>query len=620
MDTVPKLVLQNPYRILGVYANSARRDIVANKGRATAFLNVNRPVEFPLDLKGILPTPNRTLDLINEADGHLAIAKEQIKYAQFWFLQKMTPLDDVAFNHLFAGKMSEAKEIWAKQMTLSSLQNKLVCYLIENKPWLAIKTAEKLYEKFGDIYINKVDANCTLRMSGTDLLHQFIDSLGDEVGMSKLLRYELGVETKAYISNQTIGPLISKISSEVDRTKRVDRKNPAARKNAGQNLINATKEPLQQLKGILTVHNPQYQMIADKLGLEILQCGIDYFNGVKNYDNEAPYITMEMLKYANILVVGQIARERCEDQIGELQNYIDNLPPREVFTEDKAIKDELAKFMILPDKISCAIILLNNTKPHLRTIRQKLGTTNEYYLNKSTQIVRTALHNVIKEVNDAQEPLACLNEKLGKMVPSMRSVYLSGSSDTVQMIEARLKRTLKDAWQAIVLIDEFEMENDFKAHYHENRSILKSMCNQMGITTQDIPSRAGKVSTGETLWEHLKSPESSRWEVATIFTILGGLIGFLIYNPGIAAVEEWTYIVGGLGIGTISWIFILLDGFIGDVLKAIKDDIGCGCIVLLACIPICFFVAPVLIFAVGFYIYYFIFRISASLIDRIKEG
>ena len=79
MTTIPKIVLQNPYRILGVYANSRRNEIVANKSRATAFLTVNRPVEYPLDLKGLLPAPNRTLDLMNEAEAHLAIAKEQVK-------------------------------------------------------------------------------------------------------------------------------------------------------------------------------------------------------------------------------------------------------------------------------------------------------------------------------------------------------------------------------------------------------------------------------------------------------------------------------------------------------------------------------------------------------------
>ena len=58
----------------------------------------------------------------------------------------------------------------------------------------------------------------------------------------------------------------------------------------------ATKEPLQQLKNVLHADNPQYQMIADKLGIEILQCGIDYFNNSE--DDDAPQTAMKLQKYA----------------------------------------------------------------------------------------------------------------------------------------------------------------------------------------------------------------------------------------------------------------------------------------------------------------------------------
>lgn len=483
MDTIPKIVLLNPFRVLGVYANSKRQEILANKSKATAFLKVNRPVEYPLDLKGIFPSLSRTLDMMNEAEAHLTIAKEQIKYAQFWFL-KMSPFDDVAFNHLVAGNMSQAKEIWSKQELLSSLQNKLVCYLIENKPWLALKAAERLYEKFGEAYINKVDANCTLQMSGTELLHQFIDSLGEEVGMQKLLGYELGTETKNYISSQTVGPLISKISSEVEKAKKVDHKDPVARKNAGQKLMVSTKDPLEQLKDILMVGDSQYQMVADKLGLEILQCGIDYFNN--SDDDDAPHTAMKLQKYAQSVVVGTLAKQRCEENVKILQKIIDELPSKEVVTEDKAIKAELAKFVRLPDKISHAITLLNNTKPHLQSIRQKLGATNQYYLNKSTQIVGNALHNVIGEVNEAQEPLARLSELLGKMDPTMRSILLSGSNNVAQQfreIEGKVKSTLREAWKATLIMDTFDTESDFKVRYNENRNTLKSLCDNLGIST-----------------------------------------------------------------------------------------------------------------------------------------
>ena len=112
-----------------------------------------------------------------------------------------------------------------------------------------------------------------------------------------------------------------------------------------------------QLKGFLSTNDLQYQMIADKLGLEILQCGIDYFNDSKERD--AARKAMSLQKYAKSIVVGQMAKDRCKENVDILQEIIDNLPPSEVFTEDRVIHEELRKYCLLPDKICHAITLLN---------------------------------------------------------------------------------------------------------------------------------------------------------------------------------------------------------------------------------------------------------------------
>ena len=480
-----KIISNNPYRILGVYANSARRDIVANKGKATAFLRTNHPVEYPLDLKGILPPLIRSLDSMNEAEAHLSIAKEQFKYVQFWFL-KLTPIDDVAFNHLIAGSITSAVEKWLKRDSLSSLQNRIVCCLIKDDVGQTLELAEKLYGKFGEDYINKVDKNSTLQMTGTELLHQFIDTIGNEIGMQNLLDYELefGEEASAYIRSHTIGPLISMISTAVEKSKKVSHKDPDARKEAGEKLMTETKDSLYQLRNILSANDPQFVMIADKLGLEILQCGIDYYNNSK--DDDAAFNAMTMQKFAQSVVVGQLAKQRCDENVKILQGIIENMPPKEIITEDKNIKKELSKFVKLPDKISHAISLLNGTKAHLQSIKHKLGATNEYYLKISTQVVNNALYNIIEEVNSAQEPLANFHKLLGEMDPTLRKFYLSGTSEIASKykeIERNVKTTLIEAWEATILMDSFDMENAFKSRYRENRSTLKSLCDNMGIPT-----------------------------------------------------------------------------------------------------------------------------------------
>ena len=450
MDTAPKIILQNPYRILGVYANSSLKELVANNGKIMAFLKIGKQLELPLDLPGIMPPLVRTSEIVNEANSSHAIAKERIKYAQFWFLQKMSPLDDIAFNHLLAGNMAGAIEIWSKQESLSSLQNKLVCYLIEGKHRAAIIAAEKLYDKFGDVYINKVDTNCTLKMTGTELLHLFLESLGDEIGYQKIISEVTGGEAKDFIRNKAVGPLVNKISLEVDKTKKVDHKAPKARIDAARKLVANTKEPFAQLKSILPATDSQYQMIADKLGLEILQCGIDYFNNSE--DDDAPHTAMKMQKYAQSVVVGSLAKQRCDENVKILQKIIESLPPKEIIREDRAIRKELEKYTKLPDKISYAITLLNNSKPYLQTIKNKLGVSNKAYLDLSTLVINNALHNVIEEVNAAQN---------------------KNSSDT-------LASCLREAWKAIVIMDSFDMDaNTKKTRYIPNRNTLKDLCDNL---------------------------------------------------------------------------------------------------------------------------------------------
>lgn len=585
-----KIIEENPFRILGVYANASKKDIVANKSRASAFLKINKSVSFPLDLNSIMPPVERTLEMMNAAEAHLSIAKEQLKYVQFWFL-KMTPFDDIAFNNLLAGDMVKAHEIWSRQESLSSLQNRLVCCLVENKLWLAIKLAEKLYGRYGDTYISNVDSNSTLQMSGVELLHLFIDSLGEEFGMRNLLKCELSDNLRIYVNLQTVEPLINQISAEVESAKRMDRKDAVAMKSVGQRLMIATQEPLAQLKNLLNKNDLHYQMIADKLGLEILQCGIDYFNNSE--DDDAPHTAMKLQKYAQSIVVGTLAKQRCEENGKILQRKIDELPPKEVVAEDKTIKIELAKFVHLPGKIMYAIVLLNNTKPYLQSIKQKLGTTNEYYLKKSTQIVGNALHNVIEEVNEAQEPLARLSEMLGKMDPTMRSILLSGnnllpgSNDIVQKIresEEKVKSTLREAWKATLLMDEFEIENDFKARYRENRNTLKSMCNKMGISTSSpktifAPWRAknpNSTSTSNTStkmnsnWDEIEDIQGVLEVVSIIIIEIVWLIIAAKYDGG--NTPWWgIFLVGGIGLfklnvlvaSVLSWVLsVIIWGFL----------------------------------------------------------
>ena len=252
-------------------------------------------------------------------------------------------------------------------------------------------------------------------------------------------------------------------------------------------------------------------MIADKLGLEILQCSIDYFNNSE--DANAAYKAMELQKYAKSIVVGQMAKDRCKENVDILQKIIDNLPPSEVFVEDKAIHDELQKFCLLPDNISNATALLNNTKSYLQTIKYKLGESNAYYLRISTTVVGVALNNVIAEVNG--------------VLTSSPNIGL-------------LKPVLKKACESIYVMDTFDIDSTFKTEiYSKNKIALLLLMTRLGIalpapTSKPVqtipqPSTSNATGTNSTTTSTNKRQASSRGKGCLIWIIVAMLTWSILF-------------------------------------------------------------------------------------------
>ena len=109
--------------------------------------------------------------------------------------------------------------------------------------------------------------------------------------------------------------------------------------------------------------------------------------------------------------------------------------------------------------------------------------SNAYYLKISTQIVGNALSNVIAEVNEAQ------------------SIFSADKDDPNAALAAILgithvKSVLEEAWKATRIMDSFDMESDYKNdRYNKNRSILKELCEQLGVSTSAYTSSSSSSRT-----------------------------------------------------------------------------------------------------------------------------
>ena len=472
-------VTQNPFRILGVYANSAMRDIVANEGKMKAFLKVGRAISYPLDLESILPAVVRNEQIVENAKSQIALPEDKFKHAQFWFV-KGSDEDDAAFDKLFSGSIDKAIELWTQNNNAASYQNRLVCYLIKEDLDNALQMVSHLYEPIDAGWLSLVNLNCmellklvmgddnNVNSAGVEMhvLNALTEHFGSEVVLKKMPDCIL----KDQLADSMSKNIISEINKHINTFSENKKQGSTESLNAGRQLMTTTKPLLIELKRFFSPTDSRYQMIADKLSMAILQCGIDYYN--TSEDDDAATEAMKLQKYALSIAVGGLAKERCQENVNILQKIIANLPPKEVAAEAKAIKKELEKFCELPDKITYSVALLNAVKPYIQAIKNKLGSTNSFYLNISTQVVVNALHNVIEEVNSA----------MARVERSSQRRYVSSDvPDLVALLS--LKDTLEAAWNATKLMDSFDLEADYKTRYNTNRSSLISLCSKVGVST-----------------------------------------------------------------------------------------------------------------------------------------
>lgn len=287
-----------------------------------------------------------------------------------------------------------------------------------------------------------------------------------------------------------ITPLLKTLQSAIEVAKSTRGKEAIKRLEAGERLMGEAESTFTQLKMLLSFTDLRYQTTADKLGLEILQCGIDYYNGSEAAD--AARKAMKLQSYALSVVVGKMAKDRCQENVDILQKIIDTLPPMEVFAENQAINKELEALNQLSE-IEChhVVWLLKNTKPQLLSIKKQLGSQDTYYLKISTKVVGNALNCIIKEVNAIQNSYNPLwNLPYQNRFDSEKQKYLSN-----------LKETLRTAWEAIKLMETFDMEDSFrKSRFMPNKNILHKICDSVQIETATFSFLRNTSSTRILLW------------------------------------------------------------------------------------------------------------------------
>ncbi|MGM0582737.1 MAG: hypothetical protein ACQETL_18820 [Bacteroidota bacterium] len=486
-------IIHNPFRLLGVLSNCSERKIQKNKAKLKAYLDVGKQAKLDSEFQ-CLGEIDRTEEKVNSAVSALEINKNKLLHSLFWFLD-VNHLDEPAFNHLREGNVSKALQIWSKA-TGSSQINAKNYSSYNNLGTLKIITSvnngsvntTSLYEGISHkIELIESDAlfefakgvtDETYKPNSVNIAERFVDKVVDQLTVyqrdssdfnskSLMALFSDGNQkVQEVVRNKFTKEPLHEIESNIESYKKARRNNPDKGYKLGKDLYSDSIKSLHELKKFMDTGNVKYQVIADKLANEVMQCGIDFFQEKQNDSGINPGKKgQELVKIAETIAVGKQAKQRVEENKKGLTEWIERKPQREkeqkVKKELDIIFDALDAFQTKSISIKNAWSFAKKCRPELQTIKHHLGSNDDLYMNISNTVVNNSMAMAVQKVNRIQENF------------ETRAMY--NREEAVQEI----REVFKEAYNLMKYLEKFDMNSDLRSRYRENKNTISDLKGQV---------------------------------------------------------------------------------------------------------------------------------------------
>jgi hypothetical protein len=461
------VIQNNPYRIAGILSNATGRELQRQKGKISKYVNIGKEVTSELDFS-FLQNVRRTESILNKAFSGIEQSQDKVNNSLFWFI-KVNSFDETAINYLINGDKEKAIEIWEKvtggkevtQKNFSSFNNIGTLKLLSNSESEikeGIEAKIKLIEStsFKDFVHTVADETFTIDndKQAKKLIDELLMQFKSQYSHAETLKLFSNCNgfTQKYLTQKFTEEPIHKIEREIESTQNKRKENKRRAYEFGLKLVVDCKDDLSLLKSLLGIKDLKYKMIADKLAKEVMQCGIDYFQKLKDTTDPSEK-GLKLLKYAQLIAVGTQTKDRAKENIEGMLEWAKNAPIKE---DIEYIASKIKSFQTQSDSIDNSKALINNCKGRLQNIRKVLGSTDEFYLSISSAVVSNALGMVIEVVNGAQKGLE-YNRAQILLLPEIFS----------------------NAVSAVEVMGSLDMDNKTRLRYIENKTTINSLNSQI---------------------------------------------------------------------------------------------------------------------------------------------
>ncbi len=333
-----KLIINNPYRIAGVLANAAARELAQQKAKITRYASIGRQLDTELDFS-FLPTIDRTIvSEIDKAFSSIEQNQDRVRQSLFWFLNA-NPFDETAIKYLVNGDREKAAEIWEKRTNGKGIDSKnFSCYnnistlklLGTSKEEIkeGIEAKLKLIESdsFTDFVYAVADQTYTIdtKKQAKTFVDDILKHLKGQYTTADMLKFfsKCNGSVQKYLLQKFTEEPLHRIEVKIESTKLRRKTAKRGANDLGLKLFLESKGDLAKLKSLLGTSDLKYKMIADNLAKEVMQCGIDYFTAwedTKDPSDEG----LRLLNFAKSIAVSNQTIERINSNIIGMEEFKD---------------------------------------------------------------------------------------------------------------------------------------------------------------------------------------------------------------------------------------------------------------------------------------------------------
>ncbi len=484
------LVLNNPYRIVGLLVGATAREQDRQIKRLKQFITADLAPEEDFSFPS-LGNIRRDIEKINEAASQLNLDNDKIVASLFWFYKGNPITDEPAFDAINDSDLNQVLGIW-KKLTLngeiskrnaSAFSNLGTLYLSgilegTNTNEALLETGISLKLKFLEsdysIEFKAIVTDETYKTTKKELQLIFLNQLQFEIEKSEFISsksfLEIIVQQEFSAKEEFLKGFVQRPIEEIEKKVEDARTRRKADKSislvVGKELFETTSENLKLLKSILEISSLKLTSISDKLSDEILQCGIDYFKHYKDSNINPGADSMDLFRIAKSLAIGNIAKQRCQENTENLQEWIDNEPERakqeKILDDFKNITDLIDEYEGYNETVLNGKQLLISALVYISNVRNILGESDDLYISLSTRIASEAQGMCISEINSLQDKFS--------------SAY--DNSTKIALIRL-LKDRINESLDVSSTIGSMHLKQDFRTRYERNRSTLIDLKRQL---------------------------------------------------------------------------------------------------------------------------------------------